>query len=191
LTLPRVAIYHPDNPQKTRVATPPNQGGESKASRLKAGLKTLAEGERNMKAEQKKEASDSHPARDDFITYPLHKVVSVFKSQSDVDAVLAELRGHGFKDEDIEAFCGVEGEKRIDFRGVRHGTLATILRTAQHIGPDRTYLERYEQKLSDGHCMVLVKVRNAGRKESAARIMHGHTKERVTYFGFLVIDELK
>jgi hypothetical protein len=144
-----------------------------------------------MKAEQKADASDAYPAHDDFITYPLHKVVSVFETPADVDAVLAELHGHGFKDDDIEAFCGVEGEKRIDFKGVRHGTLATILRSAQHIGPDRTYLERYEQRLSEGHCMVLVKVHNAGRKESAAEIMRRHTKERVTYFGFLVIDELR
>ena len=144
-----------------------------------------------MKAEQKEDAHGEYPAHDDFITYPLHKVVSVFEKAAEVDAVLAELGEHGFKEEDVEAFCGIDGEKRIDFDGVRHGTLAAILRSAQHLGPDRTYLERYEHKLAEGHCMVLVKVRDALHKAKAARIMHNHTTERVTYFGSLVIDEIQ
>ena len=61
----------------------------------------------------------------------------------------------------------------------------------QHVGPDRMYLDRYERHLHDGHCMILVSVTNQVRKERAARILHNHTNERVTYFGLLSANEVK
>jgi len=141
--------------------------------------------------EAKQASSDSrHPVHDDFISYPLHKVVSVFESSDDVDAVLSELQANGFSTDDIEAFCGIEGEKRLDFSGESHGRFAKVLRSVQHVGPDRTYLERYEKHLHDGHCMVMVSVRSKLKKERAARILHHHTKERVTYFGLFTADEI-
>lgn len=132
-----------------------------------------------------------YPEHDDFITYPLHKVVSVFDDPAAVDAALAELRESGFKDDDIEAFCGIAGEKRMDFDGAGHGVWTKLLRSMQHIGPDRMYLERYEKNLREGHCMIMVSVRSKLKKERAARILHHHTKERVTYFGLLAANEIK
>jgi hypothetical protein len=128
---------------------------------------------------------------DDFLTYPIHKVVSVFENPDDVVAAVEELKSHGFKEDDIEAFCGVKGEERMDFEGTRHGVWTTLLRTLQHVGPDRTYMERYEKHLHDGHCMIMVSVTNKGRKESAAAVLHRHTSERVTYFGLLMADEIQ
>lgn len=131
------------------------------------------------------------PVHDDFLTYPIHKLVSVFENPNDVNAALDELLEHGFAADDIEAFCGVQGEKRMDFEGARHGVWATFIRAIQHFGPDRTYIERYEKHLRDGHCMIMVRVTNKERKETAARILHHHTKERVTYFGLLTADEIQ
>ncbi|MGH9948427.1 MAG: hypothetical protein ACRD6X_14710 [Pyrinomonadaceae bacterium] len=129
--------------------------------------------------------------QDSFITYPLHKVVTVFEDPQTMETAVAELRENGFGEDVIEAFCGYEGEKRMDFTGARHGVLATVLRSLQHIGPDRTYLERYEKHLQDGHCMVMVSVETNLKKEHAARILHHYTGERVTYFGLLAADEIK
>lgn len=128
---------------------------------------------------------------DDFITYPLHKVVTIFDEPNAMEAAVKDLRANGIQDEEIEAFCGHEGEKRLDFTGARHGVLATILRSLQHIGPDRTYLERYERHLAEGHCMVMVSVDSTLKKERVARILHNHTDERVTYFGLLAVDEIQ
>ena len=111
----------------------------------------------------------SHLAHDAFMSYPLHRVVSVFESPEDMQAAVDELRECGYPDDDIEAFCGFDGEKRMDFEGKNHGTWARLIRGLQHVGPDRTYLDRYESHLHDGHCMVMVKVRNLVRRERAAR----------------------
>lgn len=132
-----------------------------------------------------------HSAFDDFITYPLHKVVSVFDSPDNADSAVKELKSNGFSDKDIEAVCGLEGEERMDFGGTKHGFAGMVLRNFQHIGPDRIYLERYERHLHDGHCIVLVSVNNKVRRDRAARILHHHTDERVTYFGLLSANEIK
>ena len=128
---------------------------------------------------------------DDFLTYPIHKVVSVFTEPDNVIAAVEELQASGFSPDDIEAFCGWQGQKRMDFEGTRHGVWTTFVRAIQHVGPDRTYLDRYEKHLQDGHCMIMVSVKEKRKKERAARILHTHTPERVTYFGLLMADEIK
>lgn len=141
-----------------------------------------------MTAHTRKEHNASF---DDFIAFPIHKLVSVFESPHDADAAVEELTSNGFSEDDIEAVCGLEGERRMDFAGTKHGFAGMVLRNFQHIGPDRTYLERYEKHLHDGHCIVIVNVKSKLRKERAARILHHHTDERVTYFGALSATEIR
>ena len=136
-------------------------------------------------------APENDSAHYDFLTYPLHKLVSIFESEGKMNAAVDELRANGFPDEVIESFCGVAGEHRMDFTGEEHGFWTSILRNAQYVGPERTYLDRYERHLRDGHCMVMVSVTSRIRKERAARILHHHTNERVTYFGLLSAKELR
>ena len=136
-------------------------------------------------------APENDSSHYDFLTFPLHKLVSVFDSEETMNAAVEELESNGFSEDVIEAFCGVVGEHRMDFTGEEHGFWTSILRNVQHVGPDRIYLDRYERHLRDGHCMVMVSVTNQVRKERAARILHHHTNERVTYFGLLSAKELK
>jgi hypothetical protein len=144
-----------------------------------------------MSTPAKPSAVESFPAHEDFIKYPLYKVVSVFGKPENTRAAVIELRKHRFPIDDIESYCGKEGEKKFDFDGTRHGVWTKFLRAIQHIGPERTYLERYEKELHDGHCIIMVNVRNKERKETAGRILNNHTSERVTYFGLLAADEIK
>ena len=144
-----------------------------------------------MSTQQQAGTGEAITPHDDFLTYPIYKVVSVFTDPDEVQACVAELQAKGFLAEDIEAFCGWEGQKRMDFAGTRHGVWATFIRAIQHVGPDRTYLERYEKHLQDGDCMIMVSVRNKERKAKAAEILHTHTNERVTYFGLLAADEIQ
>ena len=129
-------------------------------------------------------------AEDEFLTYPIHNVVGVFDDRGTARAVVAELISHGFAEKDIVRYHGTEGEDKIDFEGTRHGTLTTLVRALQHIGPDRTYLDRYEKYLHDGDSIVMVRVGTKGRKQSAAEVMHKYAVHRVTYFGLLMIEEV-
>ena len=127
---------------------------------------------------------------DDFLTYPIHKVVSVFQDPSEVAAAVKELESVGFDAEEIQAFCGWEPKDRREFEGTHRGAWDSFVHAARHIGPARTYVERYEKHLRDGHCMIMVTVTQKRKKERAAKILHAHTGERVTYFGLLMADEV-
>jgi hypothetical protein len=144
-----------------------------------------------MSTQPEAQIAEALPAQEDFLTYPIYKVVSVFQDPDEVISAVAELQANGFADDEIEAFCGWDGQKRLDFEGTRHGVWATFIRSVQHVGPDRTYLERYEKHLRDGDCMIMVKVANKEKKARAAEILHAHTAERVTYFGLLMADEIQ
>ena len=81
-------------------------------------------------------------------------------------------------------------DRAVDFDGSANGTMAELLRSLQRIGPDRTYLERYEKFMRDGDCLLMVRVPEEQRRQLAADIMRKHSPHRVTYFGMLVIEEV-
>ena len=138
-----------------------------------------------------KAAGETETVADDFLAYPMYKVVSVFTDPGEVAAAVDELHANGFTDDVIEAFCGWQGLKSQTFKGTKPGVWESFVHAAKHVGPERTYLERYEKHLQDGDCMVMVRVAKKAQKELAAEILHRHTQERVTYFGLLMADEIK
>ena len=128
-------------------------------------------------------------ADEGFVKYPLHKVVGVLDNVEALESCIAELREHRFKDQDIDSYYGEEGIEKIDLEGTRHGTMAKLLRIMQHLGPDRTYVERYEKYLRDGDAIIMVHVTNIHRRHMASEIIHKYTHHRVTYFGLLMMEE--
>lgn len=142
-----------------------------------------------MKATAKKLEGTELSADEGFVKYPLHKVVGVLESVKSLEKCIEELREHRFKDQDIDSYYGEEGIEKIDLEGTRHGTLGKLLRIMQHLGPDRTYVERYEKYLRDGDAIVMVHVTNSARKRIASEVIHKYTRHRVTYFGLLMMEE--
>ena len=128
-------------------------------------------------------------ADEGFVRYPLHKVVGVLDNVEALESCIDELREHRFKDPDIDSYYGEEGIEKIDLEGTRHGTLGKLLRIMQHLGPDRTYVERYEKFLRDGDAIIMVHVTNAARRRIASEVIHKYSHQRVTYFGLLVMEE--
>ena len=127
---------------------------------------------------------------DDFLAFPIHNVVGVFEDCEAAASVVKELRESGFAENEITSYRGSAGAEKLDFSGSRHGSMPALLRALQHVGPDRTYLERHEAFLSEGHCLVMVHVSDKRHKARAADIMHRHTNRRVTYFGTWLIEQV-
>ncbi len=139
-----------------------------------------------------KTSDDVAAAADDFLSYPMYKVVSIFQDADKVVAAVEELQAVGFGGDEIEAFCGWQGlREATPYRGTKPGVWEQFIHAAKHVGPERIYLERYEKHLQDGDCLIMVRVENKERKAAAAEILHRHTDERVTYFGLLMADEIK
>jgi len=136
--------------------------------------------------------SESEPQKsvDDFVAYPLHSLVAVFHGADSLKAAVHELKKNGFERDDMRSFVGQKGMQESDFDGAAHGSAAELLRSLQHIGPDRTYLERYEGYMREGDCILMVRAPQQERRQIAADILREHSAHRVTYFGMLVIEEV-
>ncbi len=72
---------------------------------------------------------------DDFLTYPIHKVVSVFDDPNEVAAAVKELQSVGFTSDDIQAFCGWEAKGQREFEGTHRGLWESFVHAARHVGP--------------------------------------------------------
>ena len=126
----------------------------------------------------------------EFVAFPLHSLVAVFHSADELNVALGELKEEGFAPDEMRSFVGEEGMREMDFTGTAHGPFAELLRYLQHIGPDRTYLERYEKYMRDGDGILMVHAPQEQNKQTASEIMRKHSAHRVTYFGMLVIEEV-
>ena len=126
----------------------------------------------------------------DFVAFPVHSLIAAFHSTEALNEVVDELKKNGFADEAIRSFIGEEGIRELDFEGSAHGWIAELLRYLQHIGPDRTYLDRYEKYMRDGDGLLMVHAPDEKQKQIAADIMKKNAAHRVTYFGMLVIEEV-
>ena len=125
-----------------------------------------------------------------FVAFPIHSLVAVFHSVDKLNVAMGELKEQGFARDEVRSFVGEGGMQEMDFDGTAHGRVAELLRYLQHIGPARTYLERYEKYMQDGDSVLMVHAPQEQRKQIAADIMKKHSAHRVTYFGMLVIEEV-
>ena len=125
-----------------------------------------------------------------FFRYPAHKVLGVFDAAENARAVIEALKAKKFTDNDIDIFCGEEGERQIDFSGERHGILASFVRSIQQLSAERIFLVEYKKELSAGHFLLAVHASDTERKKDAAEIMHLFNGRRVTYFGTWLIEKV-
>lgn len=120
---------------------------------------------------------------DGFTPDPMFKLMGIFEDSDAGVAASNQLRAKDFAAEDIELFCGVPGELTYDFSGEDHGLGAKFMRAFRKITFDRVIMERYQQALRDGHCVLIVHIHKTPRREQAAAILNSYGAVQVDYFG--------
>ncbi len=128
--------------------------------------------------------------RSDFIAAPIDNLIAVFHDVEALYASIDELKRAGIPEGAMRAFVGEEGIRAMDFDGTENGPAAELLRYLQKIGPDRTYLDRYESYMRDGDCLLMVHAPEDGRRQRAAEILKKNSAHRVTYFGPFLFEEV-
>jgi hypothetical protein len=118
-----------------------------------------------------------------FTPDPLNKLMGIFEDSNAGVAAAEDLKAAGFEASDIEMFCGVPGAETYDFTGEAHGLAAKFLRLFRSGTFDRVILKRYETALQDGHCVLMVHIHKAARRDEAADVMHRHGAVQVDHFG--------
>ncbi len=92
---------------------------------MESGKTSLKLEKNPMNIDQERKSSTEN---DDFILYPLYKVVAVFSDDETVRTVVGELHRQNFTTDEVESFCGIDGAKRFDFDGTKHGVWTTFVR---------------------------------------------------------------
>ena len=123
-----------------------------------------------------------------FTPDPLYKLMSIFEDSNAGVAAAAELEDNGFAKEDIQLFCGVKGAETFDFTGEGHGLGAQFLRSFRNITYDRIIMDRYQNALRDGLCVLMVHIHKAPQKAAAAEIVHKFNTAQIDYFGLAVTE---
>ncbi len=118
-----------------------------------------------------------------FTPDPMYKLMAIFEdSEAGVSAV-EDLKANGFEDKDIELFCGVRGEETFDFSGKDHGLGTRFMRLFRNITYDRVIMDRYQNALREGHCVLTLHIHKDVKKTDAAAIVHRFGAAQVDYFG--------
>lgn len=118
-----------------------------------------------------------------FTADPLYKIMGIFKDSDAGVSAAGDLSANGFDDKDIELFCGVPGAKTYDFSGKDHGAFTSTLRKFRNITFDRVIMDRYENALREGHCVMMIHIHKTVRRDEAAEIMHRYGAVQVDHFG--------
>jgi len=84
------------------------------------------------------------------------------------------LHSKGFTSDELESFCGLNGENRLDSDGTKHGIWASFVRDVQHLGTHKAFLQQYHKDLENGLCPIMVRVADHDRKHIATRVLHEH-----------------
>jgi hypothetical protein len=122
------------------------------------------------------------------ITYPMHHVLGIIPSPSDLPAITAELQTAGFAERAICVLCGEADSCCLDAEGARHGPLVHLLRWWQHFTPEYAHLARYEQAVRDGQCVVAVRAYHHLDWEPIQRILAAHGGHFIHYYGWMIHD---
>lgn len=107
-----------------------------------------------------------------FHDFGANKVIGVIDDVAKVDAARAALTSIGITDAMIEVFCGLEGERNLDLKGESHGFLDHLSRMYEHVRQvDGSHMDRYEQELLAGHCVIQVYAGDSDAREQAKELL--------------------
>jgi hypothetical protein len=119
-----------------------------------------------------------------FLTYPTNKLIGVIADAPQAKAAIEALHGAGFVEDGVDLLCGPEGARRLDVSGKAHGVLARLYRFIEGFGDmEHPHLQRYEQELLAGHCVITVEARDPERREQARQIVKTHDGYFMNFYG--------
>jgi len=130
--------------------------------------------------------------RKESVDYRTRKVVGIIDDKAQVDAARVALTAAGFTDDLIEVFCGPEGERDLDLRGEWHGVSDHINRILHHVLlVEGLNMDRYEQALLAGQCVIQVYTTDSHTQEQAHEILKSHGGHYINVYGFWAMERLE
>ncbi len=125
-----------------------------------------------------------------LMDYSHSRLVAVFNTQPDVQATANDLAAAGFA-KSFDVHCGPAGARLIDFSGEEHGPLARLSHALHHLTVEGAHMERYEDELLAGHCVMMVLTDGAERRQRAQDILTAHGGHFMNQFGPLMVETIQ
>ena len=99
--------------------------------------------------------------RENYYSYPAHKVLGVFDTPESVKETFDELTKSGFNESDVQVYCSAG---QIDFSGEEEKLWGRIVHSREHLGLAGEFLERFADDLSESHLILSVSARIGRRR---------------------------
>ena len=128
----------------------------------------------------------SQDATEEFIPYPLERVVGTIADAKSARAAIEALTREGFQDSEIDILSGEEALHRLDPTGSEHGLFARFQRTLiRALGPveEFKHLSRHVEDLRAGRFVIMVLAKERERRHLAADILNSHGAKFVGFYG--------
>ena len=122
----------------------------------------------------------------DFIPYPMNRVVGAIADSTQAHATIEALLQRGVDPARIEIFYGETGLHRLDPDGAEHGFWARFQRTLINtlgINAEASHLKHHVEDLLAGHFIVMVLASEVGTRQEIAETLRASGAEHIGFFG--------
>ena len=129
--------------------------------------------------------------KDNFLRYPMDKLLGVVSTPRELRATIVELNAAGFGEHEISVLCGKKGADRLDITGKDHGVFARFYRFVEKFGDrESRNLADYQQELLHGHFLLAIAAANKRKREQASKALQAHGGHGINFFGKFTIQRL-
>jgi hypothetical protein len=128
-------------------------------------------------------ASDVHPP-DDFIAYPMNRVVGTIVDPTHAQAAIEDLLQVGFARQDIDILHEEADLHRQAPAGAEHRFLNQFQRTLiRTLGDEHKHLRHYVDDVRAGRSVIMVLAKKRDKREAAADILCTHGAQTIEFYG--------
>jgi hypothetical protein len=122
----------------------------------------------------------------DFIPYPMNRVVGTIADSTQARAAIEALLQRGVDPARIDVLYGESGLHRLDPDGAEHGFWAQFQRTLINtlaINEESSHLRHHVQDLVAGHFVVMVSASEVGTRQEIAETLRACGAKHIGFFG--------
>ena len=122
----------------------------------------------------------------DFIPYPVNRVVGTIADSTQARATIEALLQRGIGPASIDLLYGDTGLHRLDPDGAEHGFWARFQRTLVNtlaINAESSHLARHVEDLAAGHFILMVLASDVGTRQEIAETLRAGGARHIGFFG--------
>ncbi len=122
--------------------------------------------------------------------YPENYLVGIFADGPALERAAADLMERGFPEQELHAYCGIEGAQELDPTGEEHGLLTRLSRAVQNVFSEHDGLREYAAAAAEGQCVLATPIADDDRREAAIAVYRQHNADVVTAFDKMTVERL-